>query len=370
MTLATTETTAQSVTAVTIGVDTHSQLHHAAVLDQHGQLLGDRQFTTDLTGYQDLLDWAASYGIINAAGVECTGSYGAGLTRYLIAAGVDVVEVNRGHRLTRSRSGKNDSIDAEAAARKVMSGECSDPAKDTTGAVEAIRNLHLLRESAVKSRSAALVQLRDVLVTAPAGMRERFDAKTLEGKATQARALRPDSARLDEPENAVKYTLRELGRRIFNLTAEINATEKHITKLVEAVAPTTIALPQVGPITVAQLLITAGQNIDRFPSEAAFARLCGVAPIPVSSGKTHRMRLHRGGNRRANRAIYLVTICRLRYDPRSQAYRDRKRTQGHSSADAIRSLKRFVTRELYYALKKDLLRGHSAAPFDLSSSPR
>ncbi|XKH52868.1 transposase [Citricoccus nitrophenolicus] len=199
MSVATAEPAVRPVTTVTIGVDTHSQLHHAAVLDQHGQLLGDRQFTTDIAGYQELLDWAASYGIINAAGVECTGSYGAGLTRHLLAAGIDVVEVNRGHRLTRSRSGKNDAIDAEAAARKVMSGECSSPAKDTTGAVEAIRNLHLLRDSAVKSRAAALVQLRDVLVTAPTGMRERFDARTLEGKATQARALRPDSSRLDDP---------------------------------------------------------------------------------------------------------------------------------------------------------------------------
>jgi transposase len=197
------------------------------VLDQNGTLLGDRQFTTDLAGYQQLLDWAASYGIINTVGVECTGSYGAGLTRHLLAGGIDVVEINRGHRLTRSRSGKSDFIDAEAAARKVMSGECAAPAKDTTGAVEAIRNLHLLRDSAVKSRAAALVQLRDVLVTAPTGMRERFDAKTLEGRATQARALRLDTTRLDEPEHAVKYALRELGRRIFNLTAEINTTEKH-----------------------------------------------------------------------------------------------------------------------------------------------
>ncbi|HET7415484.1 MAG TPA: IS110 family transposase [Arthrobacter sp.] len=354
MTLATAETTAQPVTTVTVGVDTHSQTHHAAALDQNGAMLADREFTTNLSGYQELLDWAASFGIINAVGVECTGSYGAGLTRHLLAAGVDVVEVNRGHRLTRSRSGKSDVIDAEAAARKVMSGECASPAKDTTGAVEAIRNLHLVRDSAVKSRSAALVQLRDVLLTAPAGMRERLNAKTLEAKATQARALRPDSTRMDDPEQAVKYALRELGRRIFNLTAEIKAAEKHVTKLVEAVAPTTAALPQVGPITAAQMLITAGQNIDRFPSEAAFARLCGVAPIPVSSGKTNRMRLHRGGNRQANRAIYLTAICRLRYDPRSQTYRDRKRAEGHSNADAIRSLKRFIAREFYYALKKDL----------------
>ena len=154
MTLATTKASTEPATTVTVGVDTHSELHHAAVLDQHGLLLGDKQFTTDLGGYQQLLDWAAGYRIIHAAGVECTGSYGAGLTRQLLVAGVDVVDVvkvNRGHRLTRSRSGKNDFIDAEAAARKVMSGECSSSAKDTTGAVGFIRNLHLVRDSAVKS---------------------------------------------------------------------------------------------------------------------------------------------------------------------------------------------------------------------------
>jgi len=184
--------------------------------------------------------------------------------------------------------------------------------------VEAIRNLHLVRDSAIKARSAACVQLRDVLLTAPDHLRNRLTAKSLEGKATQARALRPDLSKPHEPERAVKYALGDLGRRIYELTAEINETDKH------------------------------------FHSEAAFARLCGVAPIPVSSGKSHRMRLHRGGNRQANRVIYLIAICRLRYDPRSQAYRDRKRAQGHSSTEAIRCLKRFIAREIYYSLKRDL----------------
>lgn len=347
-------TTTHPVRAVTIGVDTHQLVHHAAAVDQDGRMLGDREFLSNRAGYQQLLDWAASFGIINAFGIECTGSYGAGLTRHLLAAGIDVVEVNKSHSQVRHRVGKSDAVDAEAAARKVLSGECKDPAKDTTGTVEAIRNLHLVRDSAIKARSAACVQLRDVLLTAPDHLRIRLTARTLEGKATQARALRPDLSRIYEPEQAVKYALRELGRRIYELTAEINEVDKHLTQLVSAVAPNTLALPQVGPVSVAQLLITAGQNFDRFRNEAAFARLCGVAPIPVSSGKSHRMRLHRGGNRQANRVIYLIAICRLRYDPRSQAYRDRKRAQGHSSADAIRCLKRFIAREIYYSLKRDL----------------
>ncbi|WP_235830853.1 transposase [Arthrobacter cheniae] len=198
------------------------------------------------------------------------------------------------------------------------------------------------------------MQLRDVLVTAPDELRQRLTAKTLQAKAMQAKSFRPDMERLHEPEQAVKYALRDLGRRIYDLTAEINATDKHLTRLANDVALTLMALPQVGPVSAAQLLVAAGQNIDRFPSEAAFARLCGVAPIPVSSGKTNRMRLHRGGNRQANKIIYLIVICRLRYDLRSQIYRDRKKALGHSTSDAIRSLKRYVARELYYAMKRDL----------------
>ena len=262
--------------------------------------------------------------------------------------------MNHSHIQVKNRVGKTDAVDAEAAARKVLSGECSAPAKDTTGTVEAIRNLHLVRDSAIKARSAAFVQLRDILLTAPGDLRARLDAKTLEGKASQARSLRPNLKLIHEPEHAVKYALRELGRRVHQLTSQINEVDKHLLRLVSAVAPNTLALPQVGPVSVAQLLITAGENFDRFRNEAAFARLCGVAPIPVSSGKSHRMRLHRGGNRQANRIIYLIAICRLRYDSRSKAYRDRKRAQGHSSADAIRCLKHFITREIYYSLKRDL----------------
>lgn len=267
-----------SIRAVTIGVDTHPLVHHAAAVDQDGRMLGDRAFPSSRDGYQQLLDWAAGFGIINAFGIECTGSYGAGLTRHLIAAGIDVVEVNRGHSQVRHRVGKSDAVDAEAAARKVLSGECSDPAKDTTGAVEAIRNLHVVRDSAIKARSAACVQLRDILLTAPDQLRNRLTAKTLEGKATQARTLRPDLNKLHEPEQAVKYALRDLGRRIYELTAEINETDKHLTELVSAVAPNTLALPQVGPVSVAQLLVTAGENFDRFHSEAAFARLIRKIP--------------------------------------------------------------------------------------------
>ena len=212
---------------------------------------------------------------MSAFGVECTGSYGVGLTRHLLAPGARVVEVNVEHAQVRGRSGKNDAIDAQAAARKALSGECRATAKDTTGRVEAIRNLFLVRDSAIKSRTAALVQLRDVLVTAPAGVRERLDAKTLQGKATQARALRPDLARLHEPAQAVKYALRQLGCRIQELSEEIEGLDKHLGRLVRKVAPTALSLPQIGPVSVAQLLITVGENMGRIRSEAAFARLRG-----------------------------------------------------------------------------------------------
>ncbi len=274
---------------------------------------------TTATGYQCLLDWLAGFGPIERIGVESTGTYAAGLTRHLTVAGVRVVEVNTPHSHTRARQGKNDVIDAEAAARKAFTGEATSQPKNTFGVIEAIRILRLARESAVKSRTVALTQLGDVLVTAPAGLRESITAATSRGKATQCARLRPDMARINEPLQAAKF-----------------------------------ALCGIGTGHASQLLITAGQNIDRLNSDAAFARLCGVAPIPVSSGKTQRMRLHRRGDRQANRALYMIAICRLKYDPRTIAYVQRRTAEGLSKKDVIRCLKRFIAREVYNALKLDL----------------
>jgi transposase len=273
------------------GVDTHADTHQAAVLDERGRLLGVSAFPTTPAGYEQLLAWMRGHGTIREVGVESPGSYGAGLTRHLRAAGVTVVEVNRPHAHTRNRRGKNDAIDAEAAARKVLAGECTAIPKDTTGIVEAIRQLLLARASAVHARAAAMHQLGQLVVTAPAQVRQSLTAKTLAGKAAQAARWRPDPTRLADPAQAARTALRSIARRIHTLSDEIKLLDRQLAILVRRAAPRTLALLGVGVTHAAQMLVTAGQNIDRLRSENAFAHMCGADPIPASSGKTERHRL-------------------------------------------------------------------------------
>jgi transposase len=341
---------------IVVGVDSHKATHQAAVLDITGALLGNESFAASTAGYHELEAWLATLGTIECVGVECTGSYAAGLTRFFLERHIDVFEVNTTHRATRARRGKDDAIDAEMAARKALSGEARARAKDTTGDIESIRLLKLSRESAVKARTVALLQIRDVLITAPAELREWIEsAGGTRHRVNRAGALRPDLERLGEPLQAAKFTLRQLSRRIRFLDEEISSLDRQLVALVERCAPHLLACCAIGTQHAAQLLITAGQNLERLTSDGAFARLCGVAPVPVSSGKTNRMRLHRGGDRQANRTLHLIAIARLRLDPKTQFYMARRRADGLSKMDVLRCLKRFIAREVYNALKLDLL---------------
>ena len=336
------------------GVDCHSQVHHAAAIDGTGGRLGERAFPATQPGYEQLLVWLRGYGPVTTVGVESTGSYGAGLTRYLLQAGVRVVEINQPHAHLRQRRGKTDAIDAEAAARKVLSGEATSVPKETTGAVEAIRQLRLTRRSAVKARAGALRQLGDLIVTAPAKLRERLSRKTLPGQAAICARFRPDRQRLADPVQAAKLALRTLARRIAALDAEIAQLDAHLEQLVRATAPRTIALLGIGPQHAGQLLVTAGQNITRLHGEAAFAHLCGADPIPASSGKTTRHRLNPGGDRAANSALHMIAVVRLRYCERTQKYAKRRIAEGRSKREILRCLKRYIAREVYRALCVDL----------------
>jgi transposase len=340
---------------VIAGVDCHQQTHHAVVLDDRGRRLGDQAFAATSLGYRHLLSWLQQFGRIQSVGVESTASYGAGLTRYLLGAGIHVIEVNQAHRELRQRHGKTDAIDAEGAARKVMAGEATSVPKDTTGGVEAIRQLHVVRASAVKARTAALEQLGELLTTAPAELRERFAPRTsLHRRALACARLRPDVARLHQPLEAAKLALRSLAQRILALDAEIASFDALLQPLINCIAPRTMALLGVGSVTAAQLLITLGQNAERIGDEAAFAHLCGVAPLPASSGKTNRHRLNIGGNRQANAALYLIAVCRLRYCERTRAYAARRTAEGRSKREILRCLKRYIAREVYHTLRTDV----------------
>jgi transposase len=226
--------------------------------------------------------------------------------------------------------------------------------KMTSGAVESIRMLTVARNSAVKARPTAMSQLQDILVTAPAQLREQITVSGTRRKAALCRKFRPDLSRLCNPVQAAKLTLKSLAQRIEQLDAEVSAIDAQLDELVAAAAPSLVSRVGIGTGHAAQFLITAGQNITRLRSEASFARLCGVAPIPVSSGRSHRMRLHRGGDRQANRALHMTAVARLRFDAHTIAYMNRRRAQGLSKKDVMRCLKRFIAREVFSDLTRDL----------------
>lgn len=352
-------TTTQSIEqpgGVVVGVDTHQRTHHVAVLDTAGRILADAEFPATAAGCAMLTAWASEFGEIRAFGIESTGSYGAGLARHVLAEGGDVLEVNRPNVADRARHGKSDPLDAIAAARAVLAGTATARPKATTGVVETIRVLKTARDGAVKARTAALAQLRDLITTAPAVLREELLPLTARARVTRSAALRPDPVRLaSDPAHAARHALRALARRIMHLDEEIADADAHLDALVARTAPTLIARPQIGTQTAAQLLITAGQNLDRLHSEAAFAKLTGTAPIPASSGKTRRMRLSRGGDRQANKALHLIAVGRLKAHPETRAYLERRTREGLSKLDILRCLKRAIARETYHALKTDLL---------------
>jgi transposase len=337
------------------GVDCHRDTHYAFALDLQGRRLGALEVAAAATaGYEQLWTWLSSLGEVEGVGVEGTGSYGAGLCRFLHSLGVEVIEVNRPHSQLRSRRGKSDLIDAEGAARMVLAGETTVIPKDTTGMIEAIRQLRVVRRSAVKARSAALHQLGELIIAAPAGLRESLKRKTLRGQASVCLRLRPDQERLSDPTQAAKMAMRSLARRIVALEGEIAALDQELDALVASAAPRTTALLGVSTHHAAQLLVTAGQNIGRLRSEAAFARLCGAGPIPASSGQTNRHRLNPGGDRGANRSLHLIVVVRLRHCDRTRAYAQRRRAEGKSTKEIIRCLKRYVARQIYHTLGADL----------------
>jgi transposase len=337
------------------GVDTHGQTHHAAVVSAAtGKLLGDEEFPATAKGYRLLLRWLQTFGTVAKVGVEGTGSYGAGLCRFLSAEQIPVVEVNRPNRQGRRMHGKSDPIDAIAAARAVLAEAATALPKVRTGAVEAIRILRATRAGAVKARKAAINQMHSLLFGAPDELRAALAGLDRAALVVRCARLRVDTTQIADPAAAAKIALRRLARRVQMLDAELAETDEQITDLVGKTAPATSAIYGVGPQIAAQLLTTAGENPQRIRSEAALARLCGVAPIPASSGNTTRHRLHRGGDRQANSAIYLIVLCRLRWHPPTRAYAQRRTAEAKTKKEIIRCLKRAVVREIFIALRTDL----------------
>ena len=331
---------------VIVGVDTHKHVHAAAAINALGARLGTITIPASRKGYQALEAWAQSFGPIRAYGVEGSGSYGAGLARFLQANGNTVIEVNRPNRQLRHQHGKSDPLDAEGAARAVLSGQADAVPKTGTSSVEMIRHLKVARDTAVKSRTQAMITLKAIIVSAPAALREQLDG--LAGKMALIRhlaALRPGA--LTSTTASAKAALRALARRWLALDAEIKAHDGHLDALTAACAPTLMEAHGISTGTAAEMLILVGDNPDRICSEAAFAKLCGACPIPASSGKTTRHRLNRGGNRQANAALHRVVIVRMRNHQPTLDYVRRRTGEGKSKLEIIRCLKRFVAREIF-----------------------
>ena len=333
---------------VVIGIDTHRDQHVAVAIEGRGVRLGERGVSATTCGYEELQRWSCSLGEVRAFGIEGTGSYGAGVARFMTSRGYTVIEVNRPDRSVRYRKGKSARTDAEMAAPAVLAGVAGATPKSGEGEVEMIHMLTSARDSAVKARTQAANQMKALVVTAPAELRETLDGLTTSTLARRCRNFR--LSRLDDPKTAAKYALRSLARRYRRLSDELRDLESEIGRLTRSVAPSLVDAFGVGPDTAATLLIAAGSNPDRLHSEAAFASLCGVNPIPASSGKTNRHRLNRGGDRQANAALYRIVIVRLRFDSRTQAYMRRRTAEGMSKRDVIRCLKRYVAREVYSAI--------------------
>lgn len=328
------------------GVDTHKDTHVAAVLDEYGRLLDTASFPANAHGYRRLLIWLGGHGEILAVGIEGTGSWGAGLSRHLRQRGVNVIEVNRTNRQTRRRKGKTDTVDAEAAARAVLSGDATVTPKAGNGPIEAVRQLRVARNGAIKARTAAANQMHSLTDTAPDAVRAKLRGLTTLQRARTCSRLR--AADIATPTGAARRALASVAGRWLALHAEVRELDRAIKTILDTIAAPLLARHGVGYETAGALLVAAGDNPERLTTERGFAALCGSSPVEISSGRTRRHRLNRAGDRQANAALWTIVMSRIASGHQPTAdYMERRIAEGRSKRDAIRCLKRYVARQVF-----------------------
>jgi hypothetical protein len=329
---------------IAVGVDTHKHEHLARALDGLGQLVGGLEIETNPAGYFELAEWVRGLGDDVVVGIEGAGSFGAGLCEFLLADGIQVVEVERPRREDRRR-GKSDEIDALAAAKKVLAGDGLS-APRAGGTRQALAALLVAYRSCVGERTRMLNQLQALQTSAPIALRERIgpgNGKQLAARVTRMRARRG----APEAEQLIFGLLRDYARRARELAAQAGAYERELSRLIDSLDQTLLDEPGIGPISAAKLIVC---DPARLKSEAAFARCNGTAPKPASSGQTIRHRLDRGGDRQANNAIYTIALNRSIYDERTRTYLERRTSEGKTKREAMRALKRHLSRTLYKRL--------------------
>ena len=345
-------TIVEAARGVTGGVDTHLEVHVAAALDPIGGLFGTAAFPTTPTGYQELLSWLRSFGEVRKVGVEGTGSYGAGLSRFLRTAGLTVIEVNRPNREERRRSGKSDPLDAIEAARAALGGKAKSIAKSKDGAVEGIRALVVAKRSGRVARTAALVQMRQLIVTAPDLLRNRLRGLTVCALTTEAARLRP--ARAGDPVlNATKASLCSLARRVQSLDdelAELDAVDRSaphgtLSRAPRALRRRTRHRSGIGGLCRGQPRASA--------LGARLGPLVRGGPRPGRLREDPgRVRVDHAGDRQANAALWRIVMVRIAHHPETRAYFARKVQEGRPKHEIIRLLKRYVAREVYRYLPR------------------
>jgi transposase len=340
--------TAQRATGVVGGADTHADTIHVAAIDILGRALGDQEFPTTPSGYRDALEFLTGFGPVEAFGIEGTSSFGAGLTIAACATGLDVREVIRPQRSVRRMQGKSDPIDAYQAARAVLSGQARTIPK--TVEVDTFRSLLTVRRSAAKARTAAMNQIHAMLVTAPVQVREKYRPIKDKALVDALAACRPGTK--NGVPRAVLTALKMLAQRHQFLTRQCRELDDQLRDLTAGANLALLSAKGVGPVTAAQLLVTAGGHPERLASEASFAALCGTAPVPASSGKTTRYRLSRGGDRHANSALHTIATVRMATDQRTREFVAAQRAKGRSNPEIHRILKRAIARETYKLLSR------------------
>jgi transposase len=340
----------REVVDVVIGVDTHVHTHSAAVLDTAtGGVLGEITVEATAQGYAELVEFANNHATLRAWAIEGTSGHGAGLSRHLLASSEIVIELDRPKRAARRNGAKSDPLDAIRAAREAMARPRVGTPR-SGGERQALSVLLAARRSAINASTDAQLQVFSLVIAAPEPIRARFRGQKLAAMLNTAAHLRVHPT-WDTETTSTVVALRALARRVHALLTEARAHQKAIVTIIRGWRPDLLDQFGVGPI-VAATALCAWSHPGRIHSEAAFAMLAGVAPIPANSGQvTTRHRLNRYGDRQLNQALHTVVRIRIQYQPATRDYVARRTAEGKTSREIKRCLTRYVARDLYRLLE-------------------
>jgi transposase len=344
----------REVVDVVIGVDTHVHTHvhthsAAAVDARTGGVLDEITVEATAEGYAQLVEFADEQPALRAWAIEGTGGHGAGLTRHLERGEEIVIELDRPERAKRRHGAKSDPLDAIRAAREALARPRLG-APRSGGDRQALSVLLAARRSAVEAATVAQRQVFSLVIAAPEQIRERFRGQKLPAMIRTAAGMRVHAS-WDVETTTTVITLRTLARRARALAEEAAEHEKALRAIVRSWRPDLLDQLGIGPI-VAATVLCAWSHPGRIHSEAAFAMLAGVAPIPANSGQvTTRYRLNRYGDRQLNRALHTIVLSRIRYDQATRDYVERRTRQGKTTREIKRCLKRYIARDLYRRLE-------------------